>query len=40
MTMPLVALAGLSIGGGALNLPFTKGLLFLALWLERCRNHA
>ncbi len=34
MTAPLVVLAGLSIVGGALNLPFTKGLHFLAHWLE------
>ncbi len=34
MTLPLVVLAGLSIVGGVLNLPFTKGLHFLAHWLE------
>ena len=34
MTVPLVTLAGLSIVGGLLNLPFTSGLHFLAHWLE------
>ena len=35
MTLPLVALAALSIVGGALSLPFSKpSLEFLATWLE------
>jgi NADH-quinone oxidoreductase subunit L len=34
MTVPLVALAGLSIVGGGLNLPFTKDLHLLERWLE------
>lgn len=34
MTVPLVVLAGLSITGGVLNLPFTKDLHFLEHWLE------
>ncbi len=34
MTVPLVALSGAAIVGGALNLPFTKDLHFLQHWLE------
>ena len=34
MTTPLVALAGLAIVGGGLNLPFTGDLKFLERWLE------
>ena len=34
MTLPLVVLAGLSIGGGVLQLPFAKSLKFLEHWLE------
>jgi NADH-quinone oxidoreductase subunit L len=34
MTLPLVVLAGLSIVGGLLNLPFTKDLHFLEQWLD------
>ncbi len=34
MTAPLVALAGLAIVGGGLNLPFTKDLHLLERWLE------
>jgi NADH-quinone oxidoreductase subunit L len=34
MTVPLVALAGLAIVGGGLNLPFTSDLHFLGHWLE------
>ena len=34
MLMPLVVLAGLSIVGGVLQLPFTKDLHFLEKWLE------
>ena len=39
MTAPLVVLAGLSIVGGILNLPFTKGLHFLEQWLEPALAH-
>ena len=39
MTAPLVVLAGLSIVGGALNLPFTKSLHFLGHWLEPALAH-
>ncbi len=39
MTAPLVVLAGLSIFGGLLNLPFTKGLHFLEHWLEPALVH-
>jgi len=36
MTIPLIALAGLSAIGGLINLPFTKGGLdFLTRWLEK-----
>jgi NADH-quinone oxidoreductase subunit L len=34
MTVPLVVLAILALGGGALNLPFTSDLKFLEDWLE------
>ncbi|MDP1819187.1 MAG: NADH-quinone oxidoreductase subunit L [Acidimicrobiales bacterium] len=34
MTLPLVVLAGLSIVGGGLNLPFTSDLHLLERWLE------
>jgi len=34
MTMPLIVLGGLSIVGGFLTLPFTKGLHFLGHWLD------
>jgi len=34
MLMPLVVLAGLSIVGGAMQLPFSKDLHFLGKWLE------
>ncbi|MCO8125818.1 NADH-quinone oxidoreductase subunit L [Acidimicrobiia bacterium EGI L10123] len=34
MTLPLVALAGLAIVGGAIQLPFTSDLHFLADWLH------
>jgi len=34
MATPLIVLAGLSIVGGFINLPFTKGLHFLGHWLE------
>jgi len=34
MLLPLVVLAGLSVVGGALQLPFTKDLHFLEKWLE------
>jgi NADH-quinone oxidoreductase subunit L len=34
MTLPLVALAGLAIVGGAIQLPFTKDLHFLEDWLH------
>jgi NADH-quinone oxidoreductase subunit L len=33
MALPLVVLAGLSIGGGALNLPFSHDVKFLERWL-------
>jgi NADH-quinone oxidoreductase subunit L len=33
MALPLVVLAGLSIGGGAFNLPFTNDTKFLERWL-------
>ncbi len=39
MTGPLVILAGASIAGGLLNLPFTKGLHFLDHWLEPALAH-
>ncbi len=34
MTVPLIVLAGLAVVGGAMNLPFTKSLERLAVWLE------
>ena len=34
MWVPLVVLAGLSVVGGALNLPFSKDIMFLDHWLE------
>ncbi|MGH9210148.1 MAG: NADH-quinone oxidoreductase subunit L [Acidimicrobiales bacterium] len=34
MTVPLVILAGLSLVGGGLNLPFTSDLKFVEHWLE------
>jgi NADH-quinone oxidoreductase subunit L len=34
MLVPLVVLAGLSIVGGGIQLPFTKGLHFLERWLK------
>jgi NADH-quinone oxidoreductase subunit L len=34
MTLPLVALAGLTLVGGGLNLPFTDDLHFLEKWLH------
>ncbi len=34
MTLPLVALSGLAVVAGGLNLPFTKDLHFLEKWLE------
>ncbi len=34
MLLPLVVLAGLSVVGGAMQLPFTKDLHFLEHWLE------
>jgi NADH-quinone oxidoreductase subunit L len=34
MTVPLVVLAGLSIVGGIINLPFDTDVLFLEHWLE------
>ena len=39
MTTPLIVLAGLSIVGGVLNLPFTKSLHFLGHWLEPTLAH-
>jgi NADH-quinone oxidoreductase subunit L len=34
MTLPLIVLAGLSLVGGALNLPFSASTKFLERWLE------
>jgi NADH-quinone oxidoreductase subunit L len=34
MTVPLIVLAALSLGGGALNLPFKNSVKFLDQWLE------
>ncbi len=34
MVLPLVVLAALSLGGGLINLPFSKSTEFLAKWLE------
>ncbi len=39
MTTPLIVLAGLSVVGGLLNLPFTKGLHFLEKWLGPALLH-
>ncbi|NNC79609.1 MAG: NADH-quinone oxidoreductase subunit L [Acidimicrobiales bacterium] len=39
MTTPLIVLAALSVVGGVLNLPFTKGLHFLEHWLEPALYH-
>jgi NADH-quinone oxidoreductase subunit L len=39
MTFPLVALAGLAIVGGGLNLPFTGRLKLLDRWLEPVLGH-
>jgi len=39
MTLPLVALAGLALIGGALNLPFTHGTQLLDNWLEPVVGH-
>jgi NADH-quinone oxidoreductase subunit L len=39
MTVPLVALAGLALVGGVLNLPFTHDLHFLERWLEPIIVH-
>jgi NADH-quinone oxidoreductase subunit L len=40
MTLPLVVLAGLSVAGGAIQLPFTKGTHFLEHWLEPVVHEA
>ena len=40
MTLPLVVLAGLSVVGGAIQLPFTKGTHFLEHWLEPVVHEA
>ena len=39
MLFPLVVLAALSVGGGLLQLPFTKDLHFLEKWLEPIVEH-
>ena len=39
MLLPLVVLAMLSVGGGLLQLPFTKDLHFLEKWLEPIVEH-
>jgi NADH-quinone oxidoreductase subunit L len=39
MTLPLVALSGLAILGGGLNLPFTHDVKFLERWLEPVVHH-
>jgi NADH-quinone oxidoreductase subunit L len=39
MALPLVVLAGLSIVGGAINLPFSHDVEFLANWLEPVVGH-
>ncbi len=39
MLFPLVVLAILSVGGGLLQLPFTKNLHFLEKWLEPIVEH-
>ena len=40
MVTPLVVLAGLSIAGGVLQLPFTKDTKFLEHWLEPIIHHS
>jgi NADH-quinone oxidoreductase subunit L len=40
MVTPLVVLAGLSIVGGAMQLPFSKGTKFLEHWLEPVVHHS
>jgi NADH-quinone oxidoreductase subunit L len=40
MTLPLVVLAGLSVVGGVIQLPFTKGTHFLEHWLEPVVHEA
>ena len=40
MTVPLVALAGLSVAAGALNLPFSHSVEFLGRWLEPSLGHS
>lgn len=40
MVTPLVVLAGLSIAGGALQLPFTHNTKFLEHWLEPIIHHS
>lgn len=40
MVIPLVVLAGLSVVGGAMQLPFTKGTHFLEHWLEPIVHHS
>ena len=40
MVTPLVVLAGLSVVGGAMQLPFTKGTHFLEHWLEPIVHHS
>ena len=40
MTAPLVVLAGLSLVGGAINLPFWKSSQFLDKWLEPVLEHS
>ncbi len=39
MTLPLVALAGLAVVAGVLNLPFSKDVHFLDSWLEPVLAH-
>ncbi len=40
MTTPLVVLAGLSLVGGLINLPFSKDVEFLDKWLEPVLEHS
>jgi NADH-quinone oxidoreductase subunit L len=40
MVTPLVVLAGLSIVGGAMQLPFSKSIHFLEHWLEPVVHHS
>ena len=40
MVTPLVILAGLSIGGGAMQLPFSHSTKFLEHWLEPIVHHS